>query len=252
MQFNDAMREGGWTIIVVVSGAGKDPMNDGDVTVGFYSSRDKLVKDGNGDVAGDYTFRIQPDAKHEALFKAKTVKGEVISTRPTDEIFIRDPGYSREIDILKAQVKLTMQPDGKLKGYLGGYRPWLPIYQGWVNARGPVIEALTWVRLPDVWYALKRGADYSPTGPKGEKTHISFALRIEAVPAFVMTPDAKLQVADVRSYKALAPPPAAAPAGLGSINIVDGIVVPRGKPAVSQTAEMLLPPRDGAAAGGGR
>jgi len=33
-----------------------------------------------------------------------------------------------------------------------------------VGARGPVIESLTWVELPAVYYALRRHADYSPTG----------------------------------------------------------------------------------------
>jgi hypothetical protein len=242
LQFNDAMREGGWTILVVASGTGKDPMNDPHVTLGLYMSPDKLVKDGNGNVAPDYSFRIKPDAKFEALFKARTVRGVIVSTAPTDEIWLRDPGYAREVQLLKAQVKLTMREDGSLKGYLGGYRPWEPVYKGWVNARGPVIEALTWIRLPDVYYALRRGADYSPTGPKGEKTHISFAFRVEAVPAFVMTPDAATQIAAVTSYKALAPKTVAAAPALGPINVVDGIVVPRGKPAVSQTAEMLRPP----------
>ena len=41
-----------------------------------------------------------------------------------------------------------MKPDGSLTGYVGGYRPWEPVYKGWVNARGPVIESLTWVQLP--------------------------------------------------------------------------------------------------------
>jgi hypothetical protein len=74
----------------------------------------------------------------------------------------------------------------------------LPVYQGWVNARGPVIEALTWVQLPAVYYALQRNADFSPEGKRGEKSHISYALRVDAIPAFVMKPDA-----------VILPPPAA-------------------------------------------
>ncbi len=50
--------------------------------------------------------------------------------------------------LLRAQVKLQMKPDGSLAGYVGGYRPWKDVYTGWVNARGPVIESLTWVQLP--------------------------------------------------------------------------------------------------------
>jgi hypothetical protein len=242
LTFNGTMRDGGYTLIVVASGAGKDPMNDPNVTVGVYTSPDKLVKDGNGEVTRDYTFRIKPEPKFEALFKARSVKGTITSTEANPEIFMRDAGYSREIQLLKARISLTMKEDGTLKGYLGGYRPWEPVYKGWVGARGPVIESLTWVRLPDVYYALKRYADYSPTGPKGERTHISFAYRIDAVPAYVMTPDAKTQVAQVVSYKALAPkadpPPPAA-----SFAVIDGIVVPRGGKAVSQTAEQLRPPK---------
>ena len=62
-------------------------------------------------------------------------------------------------------------------------------------------EVLTWIDLPASWYAMKRHADFSPTGSKGEKTHISFALRVDAVPAFVTVPDGSTLVSDVRSYK---------------------------------------------------
>jgi hypothetical protein len=103
---------------------------------------------------------------------------------------LRNPAYDRDLELLRARIDLTIQSDGALKGYVGGYRPWEPIYNGWVNARGPVIEALTWVQLPAVYYALKRNADYSPKGSKGEKTHISYALRVSAIPAYVLTPSA--------------------------------------------------------------
>jgi hypothetical protein len=55
-----------------------------------------------------------------------------------------------------------MNADGSLSGLLAGYPPWFPICRGWVEASGSVIEQLTWVQLPGVWYALKRNADYSP------------------------------------------------------------------------------------------
>ena len=86
LQFNDSMREGSWTVVVVVAGGkGKDPMNDRDVTVGFYMSPDKLVKDGNGNIARDYTFRIKPDAKFEGIFSKGQdgSKGRIVSTQST-------------------------------------------------------------------------------------------------------------------------------------------------------------------------
>ncbi len=241
LTFNDSMREGGWTVLVVAHGAGDDPMNDPNVTVGLYMSPDKLVKDGNGEVAPDYTYRIQPHARYEAVFEARSVNGR-IQTKTLPEVLMRDPSYARELQLLQAKADFRMLPDGKLTGYLGGYRPWEAVYKGWVGARGPVIESLTWVRLPDVWYALKRGADYSPTGPDGPKTHISFAMRVDAVPAYIASPEGKSLVASVASYKAMAPKAAAGPLPAGPIRVVDGIVVGRGQAAVSQTAEQLRPP----------
>ena len=202
---NDPMREGSWTMLVVVHGKGNDPMNDNKVTVGLYTSNDKMVKSGDGKIVEDYTFGIQPNAKYEGVFEAKVKNGRITSTKPT-EMMMRDPspGAVRTgLEILKAQIDFTMNPDGSLKGYLGGYRPWAPVYLGW-GGFGQVNEVLTWIDLPASWYAMKRHADYSPTGPKGEKTHISFALRVDAVPAFVTVPDGSALVSDVKSYKHLA------------------------------------------------
>jgi hypothetical protein len=140
---------------------------------------------------------------------------------------------------------LRLAPFSPLAGYVGGYRPWEPVYKGWVGARGTVIEVLTWVQLPAVYYALRRNADYSPTGPGGEKTHISFALRIDALPAFVMTPDGSKEVASVGSYKAIAPKEISKP--LYPIQIVDGIVIdPKAKFQAGPKA-VILPPSNSAA-----
>jgi len=240
LQFNDSMRNGAWTTLIVVSGEGRDPMNDERVKVGLYVSNDKMVKDGNGNIAWDYTFRIAPHARYEGILPARTVNGRIVSTAPAD-ISLRDPGYTRDLELLRARVDLQMKTDGSLTGYVGGYRPWEPVYKGWVNARGPVIEVLTWVQLPGVYYALRRSADFSPTGPGGEKTHISFALRVDAVPAFVMIPDASKEVASVESYKQIAPKETTK-AAAGTYVVVDGIVPDRtGKYQAGPNA-VILPP----------
>jgi hypothetical protein len=240
LQFNDSMRNGSWTTVVVVSGKGADPLNDKNVRVGFYASNDKMVKDGNGEIAPDYTFRIRPHAKYEAIFPARTSKGVIVSTDPVN-VTLRDPGYTQDLELLRSRVRLEMTPEGKLKGYVGGYRPWGPLYEGWVNARGPVIESLTWVQLPGVYYALQRAADYSPKGPKSEKTHISFALRVDALPAFVLTPDARADVTSVESYKAMAPNEPALKSGLGSL-VVEGIVPDRNAKVQAGPDAVILPP----------
>ena len=172
LQFNDAMRDGAWTIVIVVSGKGDDPMNDENVTVGFYMSGDKMVKDGNGDD------RARLHVPHQA---GRQVRSHLPGThrrtagssppQPAD-VMLRDPSYARDLELLRARVDLKMKPDGSLRGYVGGYRPWEPVYKGWVNARGPVIESLTWVRLPAVYYALRRTPTTARRAPRREDAHL--------------------------------------------------------------------------------
>ena len=190
-------------LLIVASGSGKDPMNDPRVRVGFYVSDDRIVRDGAGGVATDYTFAIKPDAKMQAFFDGASRNG-VIAARATDTVWIHGPDMD-DLELAKAQLRLEMKADGALSGLVGGYRPWLPFYEKLVNARGPVVEALTWVRLPDIYYALRRHADYSPTGAGGEKTYISYELRVDASPAYVMSPD---RTGTVTAAQAFAIPPA--------------------------------------------
>lgn len=240
---NDAMRNGSWTIVIVVAGEGEDPMNDRNVEVGFYMSDDKLVKDGNGAIARDYTFRIKPSTL-EAIMPATTANGVIESKGSTPEIWLRDPGGARDLQLLRARLKLAMQADGSLTGYVGGYRPWMPVYKALVNARGPVVEILSWVELPSIYYALKRNADYSPAGSKGEKTHISYAMRVNAIPAFVMSADATTQMAAVTSFRdQAAPEPPPKPA----FGAIDGMV-PDKKVPFGQALVVYPVPEDAAAA----
>lgn len=243
MQFNDGMRNGSWTMVIVVAGEGSDPQNDNNVMVGFYMSQDNMVKGGDGNISPDYSFRIQPHANYEGLFPARTVNG-VIESREPVQAMLRDPGYTRDLELLQAQIRLEMKDDGSLGGYVGGYRPWMPVYEGWVNARGPVIESLTWVELPAVYYALRRSADYHPHGNSDENTHISYALRVDALPAFVMTPDASEVATRVVSYKDQAAPlPPATPPMIGRSRIIDGLVIDPNAPYQAGPDAVILPPR---------
>ncbi|GAB3285634.1 hypothetical protein [Parahaliea aestuarii] len=243
LTFNDAMRNGGWTMVIVASGEGDDERNDDNVRVGIYLSEDKLVKGGNGEIVADYTFRIQPHQVFEGIFAARTEGGVIHSTEPSPRVVLRDPSFTRELELLQARLRLTMQADGSLQGLIGGYRPWMPVYQGWVDARGPVIESLTWVELPGVYYALQRGADYSPPGSDGERTHISYALRVDAVPAFVMEPDASREVAQVRSYRDVAEEDNYKAPFAGYV--VNGIVPDRSGKYYAGPDAVILPPQSG-------
>ena len=80
---NDGMRDGVFTVVLLVSGQGADP-DDPNVSIGFYLAKDKLVKDANGGIARDYSFRINPDPRFQSVLPGRTVNGVVQSTQAVE------------------------------------------------------------------------------------------------------------------------------------------------------------------------
>jgi hypothetical protein len=198
---NDGMHDGVFSVVVVLSGAGEDPMNDANAQIGIYLAKDKMVKDANGGIAADYTFRIDPDRKFQTVLKARVVNG-VVETTDRQTISMRDyttPGFfPKELVLEKAKARFEMRPDGSLYGHLGGYRDWREHYRGTSGngswGSGAIHENLGHFQLPAWWYALKRNADGLPDPVTGENRGISTAYALTGIPAHVVTPDAKVEV----------------------------------------------------------
>lgn len=187
---NGYMRDGLYTIVVVVSG-NKDPMNDDGATLAFYQSKDRIVKDANGQVARDASFAIKPTLRTQSIVKVQ-VKDGVVETQVPQEIRLRDEAWNSSIPdqllLSQGQLRLQMKEDGGFEGYLGGYRDWKLMYKRQaVPARDT--ETLQGIDLPSFYYALERHADGDPDPQTGKFRQISTAYRIRAVPAFVLTPD---------------------------------------------------------------
>jgi hypothetical protein len=213
---NGYMRDGLYTILVVVSGS-KDPMNDDDATLAFYQSKDRIVKDANGQVARDASFAIKPTTRTQSIVKVKVTNG-VIETRMPQEIRLRDEAWNSSIpDQLKldqGQLRLEIKKDGGFEGYLGGYRDWKLMYKRQaVPARDT--ETLQGIDLPSFYYALERHADWDPDPATGKNREISTAYRIRAVPAYVLTPDYKGVVEVPRIFNGEGPAKAAEAASVG-------------------------------------
>ena len=190
---NDGMRDGVFTVVVLVSGAGADPANDNDVRVAFYLSKDKLVKDANGEIARDYSFRINPDPRFQSVIKARTVNGALSSTEQT-ELRLRHmetaPFFPAQLLLHDARLSMQFNADGGAFALLGGYRSIDDYYKGWAAA-GAIHELVTHVNMVGYWYALRKNADYPRNAPQDKRTAISTAYRLYMVPAFVVSPDGK-------------------------------------------------------------
>ncbi len=215
---NDGMHDGVFTIVMVLSGD-KDPMNDENAKLGIYLAKDKMVKDANGAIARDYTFRIDPKQEFQTVADVKVTNG-VIETKAPVTLTMRDfytPGFfPKELVLEKARVRFEMREDGSLFGLFGGYRDWMVHYRGAAgngsHSSGAIHETVGHINLPIWWYALRRHADGMPDPQTGEMRGISSAYRIWAIPAFVATPDGKARVTQARTFP---PEPVAANAPNG-------------------------------------
>jgi hypothetical protein len=192
---NDGMRDGRYTLVMIVSGTAADWRNDPNVNVGFYTSRDKMVKDANGAIAHDYTFRISPDPKVQSVVGARTVNGVLETTAPTEIV-------TRSLDRLPlvledGRLRFEFQPDGSLLGFIGGYRRIDDFYAEWA-AGGSIFELTMHINIPAYWYALQRNADGLFDPNTGRYTGISSAFRFYAKPAFVVSSNAREQMTAAR------------------------------------------------------
>jgi hypothetical protein len=187
-----AMRGGVFTIVVVLSGEGADPMNDPNMRVGFYLSKDKLGINASGEVSTDDSYRIDPDLRFTTVFEAKSTKGIITPRKPLERLRMREPGarygFGQDLILEKPQVRLTLKPDGKLSADMGGYRNWRYMYAGLASAASAA-EQPGGYQFAALWYNCEKMADWKPPGVKGPNTHISMFYTLDAVPAFVITPD---------------------------------------------------------------
>jgi hypothetical protein len=71
---------------------------------------------------------------------------------------------------------------------------------------------------------------------------LSFALRVDAVPAFIMTPAAEAQATNVVSYKARAQAEPVLARERPGFSVIDGIVIDRNARVQAGPNAVILPP----------
>ena len=193
---NDKMLDGLYTMVIRLSGNG-DPMNDDHVTFEVGYSPDHVVKDANGALVRDVSFRLVRSEQYTRL-KA-SIRNGVLETEQAD---VRLPAFSwgetnrGEVLFRRGRVRLVLNRDS-LSGLVGGYRDWREVYARDtfnVPSGGATRETYYHQNQIAMYYALKRNADALPDPKTGRNTAISAAFRFTARPAFVVDPPSPLAV----------------------------------------------------------
>ena len=176
--------------IIEVSGIERDAagkIKDGDVKLGFYRGTSPVTRNAAGDPQSDMSFTVDTNPRMQNVVHA-TMKNGTLTSDPFEFYMVQDPFGVAEYHFKKTQIRLTLNDDGSAKGVLGGYQPWLPIYEGFALG-GAVNELNLSVDAPGIYYALKKLADFEPDA-SGQNQYISSSYWIEAVPAFITHPNA--------------------------------------------------------------
>lgn len=184
----DNIRAGEYEILLEIGGM-TDARNNPHVTVGIYSSPDQAAVDAAANVLPDASLSTSDDPKYRAVTEGRMVDG-VITTDPVDiRLRYRSAGYvDTDFYIKGARLRLEPQPDGSLKGKIGGWYDVETLYDGFIRQPQVVTSVLLAYSCPAVYAALNQLADGYPDAKSGKCSAISTAFRIEAIPAFVIHP----------------------------------------------------------------
>lgn len=206
--FDTEMLTGSWGILITLEGV-ENLQNDNEVTVGIYANADPIQLSPARAPVRDATYSIEPDPRFQTHTRGR-IRNGVLTTDPADvRIHWVVNALLLERPIKDARLKMTIDADGGMDGYLAGYSPVEDIYDaqfGFRSAREGLPGAnhgqLAEVRRREgsasgyaltaghtcngVYYALRQMADGHRDPATGACTSISTQYRVRAIPAFIV------------------------------------------------------------------
>ncbi len=183
---------GEWTQVLLLRGV-DSLQNDNDVEVVYANTSDRPNVDTNGNFLSGVSFTINNTApRYRNVLRGRIVNG-VLTTRPQDIVLTETWGQGGARDIRGARSKwemrqgrlqLAFQPDGTLRGLVGGYRPIFDVYQA-MALGGAGTALVAGIDCAAYHATLKKLADGIRDPKTGQCSGVSSAEQMSAVPAFV-------------------------------------------------------------------
>jgi hypothetical protein len=176
---------GGWDYVFdampvwLISISGSDLGKDGDVTVTFDRSLNVGMRNVHGKALSGASYTIDQDPRSHSVFKGR-LRNHVVTIEPGNFFMQGEQPFYQVIRFTQTHLRLTLNANGSLSGFIGGYQPWLDVFD---HSHG---EDPAGVNLPGVYFAMKRLADGAPDPATGQNMAISAAYYLEAVPAFIV------------------------------------------------------------------
>jgi len=183
---------GEWTQVILLRGV-DSLMDDPEVEVIYANTPDRPAQDSKGKFLRGISFNISDKAPRNRNVLKGSIKDGVLTTEPAEIVLTQTWGQGGARDIRghrskftfrAGRLKLHIQPDGSLKGLLGGYRPvFEPIQSPAIGGLGSALAA--GIDCASQLATLKKLADGFPDPKTGQCTAVSSAIQVSAIPAFV-------------------------------------------------------------------
>ena len=167
--------------------------NDDDVEVIYGNTPDRPVLDSTGKFIWNASFTISNKPPRERNVLHGRIVNGVLTTEPTLIKLTQTWGQRAQTDLRgirsrwtlnKGRLRLAFQPDGTLKGIVGGYQPLAELVTSpSLGGLGSVWDA--GIDCAGEYNTLKKLADGNRDPRTGQCTTISSGLELAAVPAFV-------------------------------------------------------------------
>lgn len=187
------LKDGSYSVLIELSDV-DDKLNDDDITVGFYSGTGSVMLDPAGEILRYQSLTVHPDQRFHNVTKGKIVNG-VVTTEPFDlHLEVHQQVIHSEHWIRDARFKGELLADGGLKGIVGGYYDLEQRWEHVVHA-SVITSILTGYNCPGLYQTLNDFADGFPDPETGKCTAISSAMRVGAIPAFVIHTPAETETA---------------------------------------------------------
>ena len=183
---------GEWTQVILLKNV-HSLVKDDDVEVIYANTADRPEIDNKGNFLRGLSFTVaDKGARHRNVLHGH-IRDGVLTTDPTDIRLAETWGQGGARDIrgnrtqyhyLKGRLRLAFEPDGSLRGLVGGYRPLFDVIVS-TSLGGAGSALVAGIDCSAQLAGLRKYADGARDPRTGQCTAISSAMRIEAVPAFI-------------------------------------------------------------------
>ena len=167
-----------------------DLLNDADVQVGIYSTEDESLRSATGEHLPHQSFRVTANPRWRTETKGRVVDG-MLTTDVIDTMYLRWQipltgafGQVSEFEFHDVRFRVSLRPDGTVKGILGGYRPIENIATRYRCCKTAATAGNN--NCAAEHKTLVAMADGYPDPETGMCTMISSAQNVEGIPAFIV------------------------------------------------------------------